>query len=98
MAQMRTRRRRARNRSVRLDLAPAAPRPAAKPVRGLKLRTVSALTLAFSLLCLAAFAAGLPPLPAGRNMASERPAIAKHAKAAARRAPTIPFGAPSTAR
>jgi hypothetical protein len=99
MPQSRTRRKaRAGNPSTRLDLATVAPRPAAKPVRGLKVKTVSALTLAFSLLCLAAFAAGLPPLPVGRSTASERPAIAKHAKAAARRAPTTPFGAPPTAR
>jgi hypothetical protein len=98
MPQTKTRRRRARNRSARVDLAQAAPRPAAKPVRGLKLKTVSALTLAFSLLCLAAFAAGLPPLLVGRSMASERPAIAKHPKTAARPAPTEPLGAPPTAR
>jgi len=97
MAQTRTRRRRARNRSVRLDLAPAAPRPAAKPVRGLKLKTVSALTLAFSLLCLAAFAASRPPFPVGQNLAAvatEHPAAVKHAKVVARPAPL----APSTAR
>ncbi len=98
MPQTRTRRRRAGNRSARVDLAPVAPRPAAKPVRGLKLKTVSALTLAFSLLCLAAFAAGLPPLPVGRSVTSEHPAIAKHTKAAARPAPAEPFEAPPTAR
>lgn len=101
MAQTRTRRRRARNRNTRLDLARVTPRPAARPVRGLKLKTVSALTLAFSLLCLAAFATSLPPLPVGRSLAavaSERPAIAKHPKTAARPAPTAPVGAPPTAR
>ena len=87
MAQTRTRRRRARNRSARVDLAQVAPRPAPKPVRGLKLKTVSALTLAVSLLCLAAFAASRPPFPSGQSIPSERPPIAKHAKAAARPAP-----------
>jgi hypothetical protein len=37
-----------------------------KPVRGVKLRTVSLLTMLFSLLCLGAFLAGRPPLAAAR--------------------------------
>lgn len=103
MAQTRTRKRRARNRNTRVDLAPAVPRPAPRPVRGMKVRTVSALTLAFSLLCLAAFAASRPPLPSVRGIGTAATvtgsrAIAKRAKATARRAPTEPFGAPPTAR
>jgi hypothetical protein len=42
--------------------APAEP----KPVRGVKLKTVSLLTMLFSLLCLGAFLAGRPPLIAAR--------------------------------
>ncbi len=41
---------------------PAAQR-APRRIRGLKLRTVSALVLAFSLLCLGAFVAGHSPIP-----------------------------------
>jgi hypothetical protein len=33
-----------------------------KPIRGLKLRTVSAFTMTFALICLAAFVAGKPPV------------------------------------
>ncbi len=55
--------------SARAELAQVAPRPALKPVHGLKVKTVSAMTLAFSLLCLAAFAASRPPLPSGRARA-----------------------------
>jgi hypothetical protein len=39
-----------------------APLPEVKPVRGVKLSTVSTLTMIFALLCLAAFAAGRPPV------------------------------------
>jgi hypothetical protein len=39
----------------------AAPKVEAKPVRGMKLKTVSRLTMLFALLCLAAFVAGRPP-------------------------------------
>jgi len=37
--------------------------PHGRPVRGMKLKTVSAFVLAFSLLCLAAFIAGHSPVP-----------------------------------
>jgi hypothetical protein len=99
MPQTRPRRRSARNRGARAELAQVAPRPALKPVRGLKVKTVSAMTLAFSLLCLAAFAASRPPLPSGRSTgavtaATEHPTTAKHAKTAARPA----RAAPATAR
>lgn len=40
----------------------AAARPDSKPARGVKLKTVSALTLVFSLLCLGALVAGRPPV------------------------------------
>ncbi len=44
----------------------AKPVPAEeKPVRGVKLKTVSTFTLLFALLCLAALAAGRPPASAG---------------------------------
>ena len=43
-----------------------APNVEAKPVRGMKLKTVSRLTMLFALLCLAAFVAGRPPAPAAR--------------------------------
>lgn len=43
-----------------------APNVEAKPVRGMKLKTVSRLTMLFALLCLAAFIAGRPPAPAAR--------------------------------
>ncbi len=36
----------------------------AKPVRGVKLKTVSAFTMLFALTCLAAFVAGRPPVSA----------------------------------
>ena len=36
----------------------------AKPVRGVKLKTVSAFTMLFALICLAAFMAGRPPVSA----------------------------------
>jgi hypothetical protein len=42
---------------------PAAPAET-KPVRGVKLSTVSNLTMLFALICLAAFAAGRPPAAA----------------------------------
>lgn len=34
-----------------------------KPVRGVKLKTISMLTMLFALICLAAFMAGRPPHP-----------------------------------
>lgn len=40
----------------------AAPEP--KPVRGVKLKTVSTWTMVFALACLAAFVAGRPPISA----------------------------------
>lgn len=78
-------------RSARFAFALPALPPESKPVRGLKLKTVSALTLASSLLCLAAFAASRPPVPSGRSLVSvvsEHSAVAKHVKAPARHTPT----------
>ena len=47
-----------------------APKVEAKPAWGMKLKTVSRLTMLFALLCLAAFVAGRPPAPAaGPRMA-----------------------------
>jgi hypothetical protein len=70
MPNVATRRRRPRNgrQATRpkfaLMPAPARVRVEEKPVRGVKLKTVSTLTLAFALLCVAAFAAGRPPASA----------------------------------
>src|ERR1700733_1595690 len=50
-----------------------------KPVRGLKLKTVSTFTLVFALLCMAAFAAGRPPVDAMGTRAVMKPgASASH--------------------
>lgn len=43
---------------------PAVAQEENKPVRGVKLKTVSAFTLLFALACLAAFIAGRPPVAA----------------------------------
>jgi hypothetical protein len=56
-----TRRRPAGSR-VQLVASVAAPEP--KPMRGVKLKTVSLWTMLFALLCLGAFVAGRPPLSA----------------------------------
>jgi hypothetical protein len=57
------------------------PKPVAKPVRGVKLSTVSLATFLFSLLCLGAFWAGRPPLIAAHldstHAASHARTIAK---------------------
>jgi hypothetical protein len=54
---------RANHRTARLNFAQPVQPVAPKVIRGVKLRTVSAFMLAFSLLCLAAFVAGRPPIP-----------------------------------
>jgi len=65
---------RPRRRSVRRRKNPARTRSIArvptcareaKPVRGVKLKTVSWLTLLFALVCLGAFLAGRPPVVGG---------------------------------
>jgi hypothetical protein len=56
--------RRAMQPKLALVPAPARVQVEEKPVRGVKLKTVSTLTLAFALLCVAAFAAGRPPASA----------------------------------
>ena len=43
-----------------------------KPPRGMKLKTVSSLTLGFALCCLAALAAGRPPARAGSSPAGDK--------------------------
>jgi hypothetical protein len=65
MPQARRRRRSKQNcrrRAVPLPEADAQEEP--KPVRGVKLKTVSAFTMLFALACLAAFMAGRPPVSA----------------------------------
>lgn len=61
------RRRRAAARAFAIAPAPVAEPP--KPPRGLKLKTVSRLTLLFALLCLGAFMAGRPPVAADGHFA-----------------------------
>ena len=62
-----TRRRRARaNVPQRANVA--APEP--KPIRGVKLKSVSLWTMLFALLCLGAFIAGRPPASAARLSAT----------------------------
>jgi hypothetical protein len=63
MAQVRRRRRNNRGpqeRSIELSGIAASREP--KPVRGIKLRTVSTFTMLFAVACLAAFMAGRPPV------------------------------------
>lgn len=56
-------------------MSAAAPAEA-KPPRGVKLKTVSNFTMIFALLCLAAFAAGRPPVSAaGSPVADKGPAM-----------------------
>jgi hypothetical protein len=64
MAQARRRRMRqdGRKRPARIDVPSAASSPATKPARGVRLSTVSRITVLFALACLAAFTAGRPPL------------------------------------
>lgn len=50
--------RRRRSQAAKLDFAAAIVMPEEKPVRGVKLKTVSAVTMLFALLCLFAFMAG----------------------------------------
>jgi len=69
MAQVRKRRNRGPARTGRRQTAltnAASPVIAdeCKPVRGIKLKTVSVLTMLFALACLAAFMAGRPPISA----------------------------------
>lgn len=78
LATARKRRPRNNRRTMQPKLA-LVPMPAKKPVeekpvRGVKLKTVSMFTLIFALLCVAAFAAGRPPV------AAEGTRIEKHAK------------------
>ena len=56
---------------------------ASKPVRGVKLKTVSMLTMLFALACLAAFMAGRPPASAAN--VDQRRLIAPEGAAAALR-------------
>jgi hypothetical protein len=56
-------------------IVPAAP---AKPLRGMKLKTVSGITMLFALLCLGAFLAGRPPISAARVDARPQSKEARH--------------------
>jgi catechol 2,3-dioxygenase-like lactoylglutathione lyase family enzyme len=71
-----SRSRAARGRSRLVSPQPPMRRPGTgdtKPRRGMKLRTVSILTMLFALLCLAAFAAGRPPvIAAGSSSVAEK--------------------------
>ena len=64
--QRRQSRRRAPSARRRFSAAQAAQQVEIRPVRGMKLKTVSRLTMLFALLCLAAFVAGHPPATAAR--------------------------------
>jgi len=64
-----SRRRRTVARTLAIVPAPVAEPP--KPPRGVKLKTVSRLTLLFALLCLGAFMAGRPPVAADGHFAFE---------------------------
>jgi hypothetical protein len=60
---------------------PPTTAPEPKPVRGVKLKTVSRFTLLFALLCFGAFLAGRPPAAADGRAASSAQ-MGKSAKAA----------------
>lgn len=65
--------------SERLALGPAiVPAAPAKPPRGMKLKTVSRVTMLFALLCLGAFLAGRPPVSAARVDAAPQSKKAMH--------------------
>jgi hypothetical protein len=73
MAQTRKRRRR-QNSLSQTAVAKAQDSPievTRKPVRGMKLRTVSAFTMIFAMACLAAFIAGRPPVSAAGPVRGE---------------------------
>jgi hypothetical protein len=66
-----------RRKTRRRTVKPAAPNPASaaavteiKPPRGMKLKTVSRITMLFALLCLGAFLAGRPPVAASGSDAT----------------------------
>lgn len=70
MATRKSRRSTQRRRKIaatQLDLAGAATPVEPKPVRGVKLKTVSAFTMCFALLCLLAFMAGRTDVSAART-------------------------------
>ena len=77
MPRMRKQVRRSNSGWSRAAVPPAPLRLIEKPVRGVKLKTVSAVTVAFALACLAGFMAGRPPV------AAERPTAQNAAQAAA---------------
>src|SRR5580658_1346895 len=80
MPNVATRRTRPRNsrqsQAPKLALVPASVE--AKPVRGVKLKTVSTCTLVFALFCVAAFAAGRPPASAVGTAAGHETRGAAH--------------------
>ena len=72
-----------RRRALRAMCAPAPAEE--KPVRGVKLKTVSTFTLIFALLCVAAFAAGRPPAFAAGTTGIHRAKGAIHVSRTANR-------------
>ena len=74
MPSVRPRRRSVRRRRIpaQMRLPVGIPVRAAeiRPVRGMKLKTVSRLTLLFALVCLGAFLAGRPPAMSGDSQAT----------------------------
>jgi hypothetical protein len=75
------RRGRSRRKQARSPFRPAAAvAPEPKLVRGIRLKTVSRLTLLFALTCLGAFVAGRPPV-AGESQVLSTAQVAKSAPA-----------------
>jgi hypothetical protein len=87
--QPRGRHRQAAQPRLALVPAPAAIPPEEKPVRGVKLKTVSTCTLVFALLCVAAFAAGRPPAPAMDTAAGHETKGAAHVPRTANRTSAV---------
>src|SRR5579863_9072907 len=87
MPNVRSRRRRPRRSAQAIAQRMAnAPVPVEeKPVRGVKLKTVSTWTLVFALLCVAAFAAGRPPASAAGTAAIHGAKGASHVSRTANR-------------
>jgi hypothetical protein len=68
MAQRKSQRRiRRSQKPAQVHLPEVVPATEAKPIRGVKLKTVSAFTMGFAVLCLLAFMAGRPDISMARN-------------------------------
>ncbi|MGB0033876.1 MAG: hypothetical protein WBP79_00180 [Candidatus Acidiferrales bacterium] len=97
----RKRARRSRGKTARFNFAVAVARIAEKPVRGVKLKTVSAFTMLVAVLCLLAFMAGRVDLaamnqpatvgkthsPAARNTNAHKRAVSGEGKISESRRP-----------